>query len=148
MAGYGTIKEKGFISTNILVHLQTLIEPNKQGIRKTCGTNLVDSITGEIIYTPPQTENEIRDLLKNLEDYINNFDDDTDLLIKMTLIHSKIYSDELLNSLFYEVYTRINYISDMCKISRQTAFIYLNQLVEAGLLEYEKVGRESIYKNT
>ena len=133
---------------NILVHLQTLIEPNKQGIRKTCGTNLANSITGEIIYAPPQTENEIRDLLKNLEDYINNFYDDTDPLIKMTLIHSKIYSDELLNSLFYEVYIRINCISDMCKISRQTAFIYLNQLVEAGLLEYEKVGRESIYKNT
>ena len=64
-------------------------------------------------------------------------------------------SEELLNKALNElnastdeVYTRINCISDMCKISRQTAFIYLNQLVEVGLLEYEKVGRESIYKNT
>ena len=57
----------------------------------------------------------------------------------------KIYSDELLDSLFFEVYTRINYIEDRCGV---TAATYLSQLVDAGLLEYEKIGRESIYKNT
>ena len=248
--GYEIIKEKEFISTNILVELQSMIEPNKTGVRKTMGTNLVNSVTGEIIYTPPQTENEIRDLLKNLENYINDMNDDTDPLIKMALIHyqfesihpfydgngrtgrilnvlylvlnklldspilylsnyinknkgdyyrlfnefrendnyedwiifilrgicetskntielikriqelmisykeefvlkiPKIYSDELLDSLFYEVYTRINYIEDKCAVTRQTAASYLNQLVDAGLLECEKIGRESIYKNT
>lgn len=59
----------------------------------------------------------------------------------------KIYSDELLDSLFFEVYTRINYIEDRCGVTRQTAVTYLNSLVDAGLLEFEKVGRESIYKN-
>lgn len=248
--GYEIIREKGFISTNILVELQAMIEPNKSGIRKNPGTNLVNSLTGEIIYTPPQSESEIRDLLKNLEDYINNYDDDIDPLIKMALIHyqfesihpfydgngrtgrilnvlylvlnnlldspilylsnyinknksdyyrlftefrnennyedwivyilkgveetskntielikkiqeemesfksefieklPKVYSDDLLNSLFFEVYTRINYIEQSCGVTRQTAATYLNQLVDAGLLEYEKVGRESIYKNT
>ena len=48
--GYEIIKEKGFISTNILVELQAMIEPNKIGIRKNPGTNLVNSITGKIIY--------------------------------------------------------------------------------------------------
>ena len=60
----------------------------------------------------------------------------------------KIYSDELLDSLFFEVYTRINYIEDKCGVTRQTAATYLNSLVDTGLLEFEKVGRESIYKNT
>ena len=69
--GYEIINEKGFISTNILVEIQAIIEPNKTGIRKTPGTNLVNSITDKVIYTPPQQESEIRDLLKNLEDYIN-----------------------------------------------------------------------------
>ena len=248
--GYEIIKEKGFISTNVIVELQSMIEPNKTGIRKTPGTNLVNSKTGEIIYTPPQAESEIRDLLKNLEDYINNNGDEVDPLIKMALIHyqfetihpfydgngrtgrilnvlylvlnnlltspilylsnyinkskdtyyklfnefrennkyeesiiyilkcieitskntidlikqiqnemesykekfmtklPKIYSDELLYSLFYEVYTRINYIENRCGVTRQTATTYLNSLVDNGLLEYEKVGRESIYKNT
>ena len=59
----------------------------------------------------------------------------------------KIYSDELLDSLFFEVYTRISYIEKRCNVTRQTAATYLNSLVDAGLLEFEKVGRESIYKN-
>ena len=247
--GYEIIKEKEFISTNILVELQGMIEHNKAGIRKNPGTKLINSKTGEVIYTPPQDEKEIRDLLKNLEDYINE-NDDVDPLIKMALIHyqfesihpfydgngrtgrilnvlylvlnnlldspilylsnyinknkdeyyrlftefrensnyedwiiyilkgieetskntielikliqeemeaykqdfitklPKIYSEELLDSLFYEVYTRINYIEERCHVTRQTAATYLNSLVEAGLLEFEKIGRESIYKNT
>ena len=247
--GYEIIKEKEFISTNILVELQEMIERNNAGIRKSPGTKLVNSRTNEVIYSPPQDEKEIRDLLKNLEDYINDNDDEIDPLIKMALIHyqfelihpfydgngrtgrilnvlylvlknlldspilylsnyinknkdeyyklftefrennnyedwimyilkgiketsqktiilirqlqlmmegyqkefktllPKIYSDELLDSVFYEVYTRISYIEERCGVTRQTAATYLNSLVEVGLLEYEKVGRESIYKN-
>ena len=248
--GYEIIKEKGFISTNVLVELQGMIEHNKAGVRKNPGTKLVNSKTGEVIYTPPQEEKEIRDLLKNLEDYINENDDEVDPLIKMALIHyqfesihpfydgngrtgrilnvlylvlnnlldspilylsnyinknkdqyyklftefrennnyedwiiyilkgieetsqktillirqlqllmegyqeefkillPKIYSDELFESIFFEVYTRIPYIEKRCKVTRQTAATYLNSLVNFGLLEFEKVGRESIYKNT
>ena len=43
---------------------------------------------------------------------------------------------------------RINYIENRCRVTRQTAATYLNSLVDIGLLEFEKVGRESIYKNT
>ena len=61
---------------------------------------------------------------------------------------TSLIDDELLDSLFFEVYTRINYIEERCGVTRQTAATYLNSLVDAGLLEFEKVGRESIYKNT
>ena len=47
----------------------------------------------------------------------------------------KIYSDELLDSLFFEVYTRINYIEDRCGVTRQTAATYLNSLFN--FLSYE-----------
>ena len=60
----------------------------------------------------------------------------------------KIYSKELLESLFYEVYTKISYIERACNVTRLTASSYLNQLEEIGLLESEKVGRERLYKNT
>lgn len=60
----------------------------------------------------------------------------------------KIYSKELLESLFYEVYTKISYIEKACNVTRITATSYLNQLEEIGLLESEKVGREKLYKNT
>ena len=62
--GYEIIKEKGFISTNVLVELQGMIEHNRAGVRKNPGTSLINSKTGEVIYTPPQEEKEIRDLLK------------------------------------------------------------------------------------
>ena len=60
----------------------------------------------------------------------------------------KIYSKELLENLFYEVYTKISYIEKACDVTRITATSYLNQLEEIGLLESEKIGREKIYKNS
>ena len=46
------------------------------------------------------------------------------------------------------MYTRINYIEVRCGVTRQTAATYLNSLVDVGLLDFEKVGRKAIYKNT
>ena len=60
----------------------------------------------------------------------------------------KIYSKELLESLFYEVYTKIFYIEKACNVTRITATSYLNQLEEIGLLVSEKIGRDKLYKNT
>ena len=70
--GYEQIKKDGFINTNTIVKIQGTIEHNNAGIRKLPGTELKNSITGETIYTPPQNEKEIRDYLKNLENFINN----------------------------------------------------------------------------
>ncbi|MGN1384098.1 MAG: Fic family protein [Clostridia bacterium] len=248
-AGYEQIKKDGFINTNTIVKIQGIIEHNNAGIRKLPGTELKNSLTGETIYTPPQNEEEIRDYLRNLEEFINNNEYEIDPLIKVCLIHyqfesihpfydgngrtgrilnilylvlnklidspilylskyinktkqeyyklfnevrnnnnfedwilyilkgigitsketitliekiqnemknyeeefrtklPKIYSKELLESLFYEVYTKIAYIEKACSVTRLTATSYLNQLEEIGLLESEKIGREKIYKN-
>lgn len=248
-AGYEQIKKDGFINTNTIVKIQGIIEHNNAGIRKLPGTELKNSLTGETIYTPPQNEEEIRNYLRNLEEFINNNEDGIDPLIKVCLIHyqfesihpfydgngrtgrilnilylvlnklidspilylskyinktkqeyyklfnevrnnnnyeewilyilkgieitsketitliekiqdemknfkeefrtklPKIYSKELLESLFYEVYTKIAYIEKACGVTRLTATSYLNQLEEIGLLESEKIGREKIYKN-
>ena len=248
--GYEQIKKDGYINTNTIIKIQGTIEHNNAGIRKLPGTELKNSITGETIYTPPQSEQEIRTYLKNLEDFINNNEDGIDPLTKVCLIHyqfesihpfydgngrtgrilnilylvlhnlidspilylskyinktkqeyyklfnevrnnnnfeewilyilkgieitsketillikkiqneminykeefrsklPKIYSKELLESLFYEVYTKIVYIEKACNVTRITATSYLNQLEEIGLLESEKIGREKLYKNT
>lgn len=248
--GYEQIKQDGYINTNTIIKIQGTIEHNNAGIRKLPGTELKNSITGETIYTPPQSEQEIRKYLKNLEDFINDNEDNIDPLIKVCLIHyqfesihpfydgngrtgrilnilylvlnklidspilylskyinktkqyyyklfnevrannnfedwilyilkgieitsretieliekiqaeikkykeefrsklPKIYSKKLLESLFYEVYTKISYIEKACDVTRITATSYLNQLEEIGLLESEKVGREKLYKNT
>lgn len=247
--GYEQIKKDGYINTNTITKIQGTIKHNNAGIRKLARTELKNSITGKTIYTPPQNEQEIREYLKNLEDFINDTEDNIDPLIKVCLIHyqfesihpfydgngrtgrilnilylvlnklidspilylskyinktkqeyyklfnevrdnnnfedwilyilkgveitsketielikkiqteiknykeefksklPKIYSKELLESLFYEVYTKISYIEKACDVTRITATSYLKQLEEIGLLESEKVGREKIYKN-
>jgi predicted transcriptional regulator len=60
----------------------------------------------------------------------------------------KIYSKELIDTLFYEVYTRGKYVENACGVTRLTAASYLKQLENIGLLESEKIGRDRIYKNT
>mgnify|MGYP002639056387 CR=1 FL=1 len=89
--GFGELEEKGFISTNSLVNIQEVIEPNKGGIRKLPGTVIKNMDTGEIVHTPPQSEFEIRELLKNLEDYING-ENIYDPLIQLALIHFQFES--------------------------------------------------------
>ena len=59
----------------------------------------------------------------------------------------KIYSQDLINNLFRHPYTKIEFIVDELNVSRPTAISYLNQLVEAGLLEKMKLGRENFYIN-
>lgn len=248
-SGFNQIIKDGYINTNTLVNIQSIIESSNEGIRKYPGTNLINPNTNQIIYTPPQSEDEIRDYLKNLEDFINNPDDNIDPLIKLVLIHyqfemihpfydgngrtgrilnilylvltnlldspilylsrfinknksdyyksfqkiekdnnyedfiiyilkgieitsfetmrlimdieyemnqykkemiekvPKIYSEELLNTLFYEVYTKGKDIEKACNVTRLTAASYLKQLESIGLLESEKIGRDRIYKN-
>ena len=90
--GFSDLKSKGFISVNSLVRIQEVLEPNKGGIRKLPGTVIMNDITKEIVHTPPQSEQEIRDYLRNLELYINENQENFDPLIKMALIHFQFES--------------------------------------------------------
>lgn len=89
--GIELIKGNGFLTTNMFVEIQEIIEGNKAGIRTQVGTKLINERTGEIVYTPPETEMEIRNLLGNLERYINE-EDEIDALIKLAVIHYQFES--------------------------------------------------------
>lgn len=87
LTGYELIKKQGFLNTNSYLDIQAILEPNKFGLRKMPGVTIKNQTTGEVFYTPPVGEDLIRTLLKNFEDYFNNFDDDVDPLIKMAVLH-------------------------------------------------------------
>jgi len=74
-----------------------------------------------------------------------------DELVKMTAEIKeklpKLYSKELIDLLFYEFYTKIQYIEEGLSVSRLTAAGYLKILEEKGFLVSEKVGKERIYLN-
>jgi Fic family protein len=73
--------------------IQEILEKNDAGFRTLPGTDLKNHATGETVYVPPQNNQTIVQLMRNLENYIN--DDtlsDVDPLIKMAVIHHQFES--------------------------------------------------------
>jgi Fic family protein len=91
--GFETVKEKGFLSNNHLIKMQATIEENDAGFRKVPGTALKNEQTGEVVYTPPQTHDEVLEHMANLESFMNNNElSDWDPLVKMAIIHHQFES--------------------------------------------------------
>jgi len=84
--GYKLVKENRILTTNMIVEIQQIVKQNNAGIRKQMGTVLKNNRTGEVVYTPPGNEKTIRNLMKNLEDYLNK-ESNVDPLIKMAVAH-------------------------------------------------------------
>lgn len=91
---FKVVKQQGFISNKNILEIQSTIENNNAGFRKLPGTTLKNEQTKEIIYTPPQSNDEIVELMNNLELFIN--DDgklcNWDPLVKMAIIHHQFES--------------------------------------------------------
>ena len=215
-------------------------------IRRTPGTRLANDRTGETIYTPPEGETRLRDLLSNWEKFLHN-EEDIDPLVRMAIAHyqfeaihpftdgngrtgrvlnllvliqeellnlpvlylsryiiqhkpdyyrllaevtsdaawedwvlymlraveetarwttdkiaglralhaatrahvrqrlPKIYSHELIETLFEQPYCRIGHLVSRGIAQRQAASRYLHELVEAGVLREVAVGREKLF---
>ncbi len=135
--GIDLIKQNGFLSTNMIVSIQAIIEGNRAGIRTQGGTRLINDKTGEIVYTPPSTEVEIRNLLGNLEYYVNN-DDEMDPLIKLAVIH---YQFESIHP-FYDGNGRtgriINELYLVMKGLLDSPILYLSKYILSTKEEYYK----------
>lgn len=58
-----------------------------------------------------------------------------------------IYSQDILNNLFQYPYTRIRFVVDDLKVSRQTASKYLDALAEKGFVEKHRSGASTYYVN-
>jgi Fic family protein len=91
--GFDLISKTGLITNRSVLKIQEVLEGNKAGFRKLPGTALKNASTGEIIYTPPQDPEEIKDLMTNLEKFINDKESsDFDPLVKMAIIHYQFES--------------------------------------------------------
>lgn len=248
--GYDLVVKNKFLTTNNIIEIQAVLEKNNAGLRKLPGTALKNQQTGEVVYEPPQDFYQIRDLMANLEIFINN-DALTDLdpIVKMAIIHFqfesihpfydgngrtgriinilylvlndlldipilylsryiirnkgryyallqgvrdngnwdewilyilsaveetayttirlvnlikkemqemkitlrdnyKFYSQELLNHLFKQPYTKIEFLQNELGVTRITAASYLNQMAEDKVLFKHKQGKTNYYINT
>lgn len=88
-----------------------------------------------------QTAKTTLDLIKQINDAIGLMMEE--IRIKLP----KIYSRELIDLLFYEFYTKNQFIQEGLGITRKTAANYLHDLEDAGFLVSRKIGKERIYQN-
>jgi len=84
-SGYKALSNRPLCS-NTTVEICSTIKGTQMGVRKLPGTTLANSITGEVIYTPPAGENILRNLLADWERFLHQHDD-LDPLVKMAVAH-------------------------------------------------------------
>ncbi len=91
--GFETVRQEGILINNHIIRVQAMLEGNDAGFRKVLGTKLKNEQTGEVVYTPPQTHDEVVALMHNLEQFMNDNDlCDWDPLVKMAVIHHQFES--------------------------------------------------------
>ena len=90
---YRTALKQGFeelarkpLCTNTAVDICSTLKAVQMNTRKVPGITLSNQATGQVIYTPPNGEAVIRELLSNWEAFLHA-DDDIDPLIKMAIAH-------------------------------------------------------------
>lgn len=90
--GFDLIRNNKILTLSIIKEVQEVLECNKAGFRRLPGTNLKNQ-RQEVVYTPPQSYDEIVLHMDNLEQYINDDSlQDVDPLIKMAIIHHQFES--------------------------------------------------------
>ncbi|RKZ11677.1 Fic family protein, partial [bacterium] len=74
------------VSTRIAERVCSRIRAVEMSVRRVPGVALANSTSGEIVYTPPEGESRLRDLLGNWERFLNE-SSDVDPLIRMAVGH-------------------------------------------------------------
>lgn len=91
--GFDLVRHHEMLTCNDIIEIYKLIKHNQAGFRNTPGTALINDHTGETVYQPPQSHDEIVSYMTNLERFINdNTISDLDPLVKMCIIHHQFES--------------------------------------------------------
>jgi Fic family protein len=74
------------LTINNIHSIQSLIVPDKPGLRQERGTKIYNTLTNQVLYVPPQNKSTIIHYYENLIDYFNQ-ETNLDPLIKSAIIH-------------------------------------------------------------
>jgi Fic family protein len=87
------IQKQGILSENCIIGMFQTLKRTTGGYRRTPGTVLKNDRTNEIVYVPPQFQNDIINHMSGLEDFINEpLLDEVDPLVAMAIIHHQFES--------------------------------------------------------
>lgn len=141
--GYQKVKKTGLLVNTHILEIQQTLEENSAGFRKLPGTVLKSDQTGEIVYAPPQDEGQIRLLMNNLEQFIN--DDtlsDMDPLVKVAVIHHQFESIHP----FYDGNGRTGRIINILYLVKRglldNPVLYLSRYINQNKREYYRLLQE------
>ncbi len=91
--GHAAVTRTGLLTLRDLLTVQEALVKNNAGLRKLPGTDLKNTLTGKIVYVPPQHSEQIKDLMDNLIRIINDDTQwDADPLVKMAVLHYQFES--------------------------------------------------------
>ncbi|WP_281649105.1 Fic family protein [Parendozoicomonas sp. Alg238-R29] len=91
--GFDIVRKTDLLRLQDILDVQKTLEENRAGLRKLPGTELKNMSTGKVVYTPPQTPEEVESLMANLVAYMNDHElSDNDPLVKMAVIHFQFES--------------------------------------------------------
>ncbi len=86
-------RNQGLLTNNTIIEMFQILKRTDETFRATPGTALKNEATGDLVYVPPQSADEIRAHMNDLERFMN--DDEVcnlDPVVKMALIHHQFES--------------------------------------------------------
>lgn len=129
-----------------ILYLSSYINENKSEYYKLLNTvNKTDEWEAWILYLLKAIEETAKKTITK----INSIKELLDVTIKIAQEKApKIYRKELIELLFEQPYSKIEFVGDRLGVERKASSRYLKKLEEIGVLESQKIGRETIYVNT
>jgi Fic family protein len=92
-AAFAQVRQQRLIRLQDVLEVQCHLEKNRAGLRKLPGTDLKNTATGEVVYTPPQDAGKVQALVENLLQYINDAEmSPVDPILKMAIAHFQFES--------------------------------------------------------
>jgi Fic family protein len=94
-----------------------------------------------ILKAVENTSRETITQITNIKDLLDS------MIVKVQGKAPKIYRKELVELLFEQPYSKIDFVVNKLGVERKAASRYLKELEEIGVVESQKVGRETLYIN-
>jgi Fic family protein len=128
-----------------ILYLSSYIIDNKQEYYRLLNqTNKTGKWEEWIMFMLKAVESTSRDTITR----IINIKDQLDLtIVKVQEKAPKVYKKELVELLFEQPYSKIEFVVNRLGVERKAASRYLKELEEIGIVESQKVGRETLYIN-
>jgi len=134
----------GLIEKPILYLSSYIIKNKPEYYRLLKKTNKTGDWEEWILFMLKAVESTSKDTIDRISKIKNQLDK---TIIEVQSRSPKVYKKELVELLFEQPYSKIEFVVDKLNVERKAASRYLRELEKIGILESQKVGRETIYIN-